>query len=317
MGCIIMKVNFATVCMNVSQNKEINLQKFLKYIDEAADNGANLIVFPEQSLQGYLTNVCAMDMSNSELNEFHIQYKNAETVPLGNSVQRITKKAIERKIYVVFGMTEKDSDVDYKLYNTAVLVGPNGYIGKYRKVHQPVDECHVYYSGKKFPVFQTDIGRIGMLICYDKWLPESTRELALAGADILIMPTATAFTDPVKKDHNTDYAYYTYDLMDRVRALENQTFFISANQTGICGNSTYFGYSNIIAPTGKVAATTADKEGIAYYTTEDMYSEIYYAKNCFAGCNFLKDRKPDLYKNAINATNSSNYSFIVSNDVLK
>ena len=290
-----MKVTFASVCMHVALDKEKNLSKILSTIEEAAGQGADLIVFPEQCLQGYLTNVVAMDMSNGEKDEFNYQYRYAETVPDGPSVQCILKKAQEKGVYVVFGMTEKDAAVDYKLYNTAVLVGPEGYIGKYRKVHLPADEVHAYYGGQSFPVFQTKIGKIGMLICYDKWFPETTRELVLNGAEILVLPTATAFSDPEAADYNSDYAFYTFELMDRVRAVENQTFFVAANQVEWSGQSRYFGNSKIVAPNGRVMAETGFQESIAYYTTEDFQKETFDAKHSFAGLNFLKDRRPSLY----------------------
>ena len=303
-----MKVKFATVCMHVTYDKQENLAKYLDFIDEAADNGADLIVFPEQSLQGYLTNVVAMDVSLTDRNEFDYQYENAEIVPDGPSTLRITEKAQERGIHVVIGMTEKDTETDYKLYNSAVLVGPDGYIGTYRKVHQPMDELHSYYGGDSFPVFQTSLGRIGLLICYDKWFPETTRELVLGGAEILVMPTATAFSDPDACDYSTDYAYYTFDLHDKVRALENQTFFIGSNQVGVCGLSTYFGHSNIVSPMGRIVSTTGDKEGIAYYTSENLLEETFKAKRAFAGMNFLKDRRPSTYTRLNASSGSSNYN---------
>lgn len=288
-------MKFAAVCMNCVYDKKKNLAKYLKYIDEAADNGADLILFPEQSLQGYLKSLTAMDVSgNMETNEFLYQYNNAEAVPEGDSVQVMISKAKQRSVYVCFGMTEKDSETDCKLYNTAVLIGPEGFIGRYRKVHQPADEVHSYYCGNDFEVFDTSLGKIGMLICYDAWFPESGRVLALKGADIILKPTATCFSSP---DHNyeDDQGYYSYDLCEKAAALHNGVFFISANQTGICGSSDYFGHSNIIAPNGRILATTGNSEGIAYYETENLKKDIYWARVQFAGLNFLKDRKPSAY----------------------
>ena len=287
-------MKIASVCMNVTYNKNQNLETYLKYIDEVAEQGSNLVVFPEQSLQGYLGDLNAVDVSNSDTNEFDYQYKNAEIVPDGPSTQRLIEKAREKNLYIVFGMTEKDQETDFKLYNTAVLIGPEGFVGKYRKVHQPGDELHIYYGGKTFPVFDTEIGKIGLLICYDKWFPETCRELALGGADICIMPTATCYESEAH-DIKTDYTYYTFELMDKVRALENQTFFIASNQYGQCGKSFYFGNSKIVAPTGKVVAETGQSEGIAYYETEDLHKEIYDAKHRWGGLSFLKDRHPSYY----------------------
>lgn len=280
--------------MNCVFDKRANLTKYLKLIDEAANNQADLIVLPEQSLQAYLTTVAGMDMSE-ENNEFRYQYDNAEVIPDGPSVKTIIEKAKERNIYVVFGMTEKDSEIDYKLYNTSVLVGPEGYIGSYRKVHQPCDEYHVYYHGNDFPVFDTAIGKIGMMVCYDQWFPESSRELALRGAEIIIMPTATAYSG-AECDCETDEAYYYWDLFNRARALENQSLFISSNQIGVTGLTNYFGHSNIVNPRGKIMDTTGCAEGIAYYETKSIKDEIFWGKNHFIGLNYLKDRRPSAYK---------------------
>lgn len=286
----------STAAINITRDKAKNLEKFLKCIDEAADNGAKLLVLPEQALQGYLTSVIAMDLSgDEEKNEMRFQYVNAEVVPEGPSVQAMIKKAQERDIYVCFGMTERDSEISSKTYNTAVLVGPEGYIGKYRKVHQPADEMQAYYAGHEFPVFDTAIGKLGMMICYDAWFPESGRELALGGAQIILKPTATAHSFP---EHNLpeDLAYYSYDLNERATACNNSVYFISSNQIGICGVSDYFGHSNIIAPTGKIMETTGDEEKIVYYEIEDLEMDLFKGRSYLAGLNYMKDRRPSAYK---------------------
>ena len=286
----------ATAAVNITRDKAANLEKFLKLIDEAAANGAQLLVLPEQALQGYLTSVIAMDLSGDmEKNEMMFQYKNAEVVPEGPSVQAMIKKAMEKKMYVCFGMTERDAEIDTKTYNTAVLVGPDGYIGKYRKVHQPADEMQSYYDGHEFPVFDTPIGKLGMMICYDAWFPESGRELALAGAQIILKPTATAHSF-VEHNLDEDLAYYSYDLNEKATACANGVYFISSNQIGICGASDYFGHSNIIAPTGKVMETTGDEEKIVYYEIEDLAMDIFKGRSYLAGLNYLKDRRPSAYK---------------------
>lgn len=295
--------------MHCELNKEANLKKMLALVDEAADSGANLLVLPEQALQGYLTSVVAMDCSaDPAKNEFCYQYRNAETVPDGASVQAMIRKAEERKIYVCFGMTEKDAEEDSKLYNTAVLVGPDGYIGRYRKVHQPADELHAYYGGDDFPVFDTPIGKLGMLICYDAWFPESGRELALRGAQIILKPTATCHGTP---DHNLDedQGYYSYDLCERATALQNGCFFVSANQVGLCGASDYFGHSNVIRPNVRIARTTGEQEGIVFLDVEDLQKELFMAREVgFSGLYFLKDRHPSLYTHLCAQSTYSNYN---------
>jgi len=288
-----MKIKLATASMNVAYDKQANLKKFLSLIDEAASFGADLLVLPEQSLQGYLPSMTALDMSH-----YQYQYDNAETIPDGASVRAVVDKAMERNIYVVFGMTEKDAYIDYKLYNSAVLTGPDGYIGKYRKVHLPLDELHTYYAGEDFPVFQTKIGRIGMLICYDKAFPESAREAALADAEILVTPlawphsTQEHISDP-EKDPNLE----EHRLYDRVRAMENQIFFISSNHAGASGKAHYLGNSNIVGPNGVIIATTGYNEGVAYAEV-DLKQEIYRGKTIgMGGSNLMRERRPSVYKN--------------------
>jgi len=285
-------ITLATASMNVKHDKNANLMKYMAMIDEASSNGADLLVFPEQSLQGYLPTMTELDMAH-----YDYQYENSETIPAGSSVSAIIDKAAERKIHVVFGMTEKDAEIDYRLYNTAVLTGPDGYIGKYRKVHLPLDELHTYYAGEEFPVFQTKIGRIGLLICYDKAFPEASREAALANAEILVTPLAWPhrspeyITDP-EKDPNLE----EHRLYDRVRAMENQIFYISSNHAGTSGKSHYLGNSNIVGPNGDIIATTGYNEGIAYAEV-DLRREIYRGKTVgMGGSNLMRERRPQVYK---------------------
>ena len=287
-----MTIKLATVSMNVVYKKQENLKKCLSYIDEAASQGANLLVLPELSLQGYLPSLTQLDMPH-----YQYQYENAEIVPDGASVRAVIDRAIERSIYVAFGLTEKDADYNYKLYNTAVLTGPDGYVGKYRKVHLPLDENHVFYSGDSFPVFQTKIGRIGMLICYDKSFPEAAREEALGGADILLTllawpHSAVEFASDPEKDPNLA----KYRLFDQARAAENQIFYISSNQYGPSGKGIFLGYSNIVNANGDILKTTGPQEAIVYADV-DLNQEIYAGKTLgMEGSNLLRERKSLLYK---------------------
>ena len=290
-----MTTKLASASMNVVYNKKANLKKYISLIDEASSNGAGLLVLPEQSLQGYLPSMTQLDMAHYEY-----QYENAETIPDGECVRAIIEKAADCGIYVVFGMTEKDADVDYRLYNTAILTGPDGFVGKYRKVHLPLDELHTYYAGVEFSVFETKIGRIGMMICYDKAFPEAARECALGGAEILVTPLAwphlsAEYVSKPEKDPNLD----EHRLYDRVRAMENQIFFISSNQIGSCGSSVYLGNSNIVGPNGAIIATTGYREGIAYADV-DLKREIYTGKTTgMGGSNLMRERKLIAYKRQI------------------
>ncbi len=283
-------VVLASVSMNVAYNKHHNLATCLKYIDEAASRGANLIVFPEQCLQGYLRH---LNQSVSSL-DIKYQYDEAEVVPHGPSTKAMMDAARQHEIYVVFGLTERDEDRYDVLYNTAVLVGPEGYVGRYRKVHQPGDEAHVYWPGDEFPVFDTNIGKIGMLICYDKAFPEVARILATQGAEILAMPTAWAL-EVVGGNVLTDASTENYILYDRVRAVENGCFFISSNQVGVCGDLDYLGHSQIVSPKGKILVSTGYGNGLVTAQV-NVHADVLEARAFDVSGSHLKDRKPEVYR---------------------
>jgi predicted amidohydrolase len=282
----------ATVSMQVSFNTEANLARYIQYLDQAQEVGAKLVVFPEESLQGYLQSMSRLTMESLEY-----QYKSAEVVPDGPSTQRLIREAQQRHMYIVWGMTEADPEQGPDvIYNTAVLVGPEGYIGKYRKIHQPMDELHVFWPGDSWPVFETELGRIGLLICYDKQFPEASRELALRGAQILIMPTAWALSrtggDP---NPDEDFQRFQYDLFDYVRAAENQVYFISSNQYSISGDHDYLGCSRIVAPTGKTLAEVTYAEGMAYASVDIQAGFLQGRTTDSGGLNVFRDRHPETY----------------------
>lgn len=236
----------AAVAMHVIHDKSANLQTYHAHITRAAAAGARLIVFPETSLQGYLF---GLDRGfDREESSYHRE--NAELVP-GPSTTLIEGWAREYDIHVVFGLVERDESSDPPLlYNTVVLVGPQGYIGKYRKVHLPVEEQIYYQCGSDWPIFETSLGRVGMMICYDQNFPEAARELTLGGADLLIIPSAWADIDDMSPNR--------YDLFGRARAAENDRWVIQSNQTGNSdkSNQHYIGCSRIIDPDGTVIAQT-------------------------------------------------------------
>lgn len=282
----------ATVSMNVSYDKNENLQKYFKFMEEAANHQADLVVFPEQSLQGYLPSMSQLDLSH-----YQYQYENAEIISEGNAITQIIEKAKLLNLYVVFGFTEKDADYDYKLYNASVLTGPDGFIGSYRKIHQPIDEVHIYYTGDTYPVYETKIGRIGLMICLDKAFPEAARELALAGADIIVTPLAWPYAFPENfPNSEKDPNYQDHMIYDRARAMENQIFYVSSNHYGQSGRSTYIGYSNIIGPNGQILATTGNEEKIVYADV-NVKQDIYTGKTVgMGGVNLLRERKPETYR---------------------
>ena len=154
---------------------ERNVETSLKLIGEAADSGSRLIVLPELCNSGYV------------LESREEAYALSEDVATGGSIARWAALAAERGLYIVAGFLEHDG---VKLYNSAIVIGPEGVIGTYRKNHLWADEALYFERGDLgFPVFHTPFGRVGVLICYDGWFPEAWRILALQGADIVCVPT--------------------------------------------------------------------------------------------------------------------------------
>lgn len=153
------------------ENCDANLCRSLELALEAVTGGANLIVLPELSSTGYY------------FSSRQDAFEHAQLVPGGPSAQLWIDFASRHNVYLVAGLAERDG---MQLFNTAMLVGPDGFVGKYRKAHLWNLEKLWFTPGDLgFPVFDTPIGRIGMLICWDIWFPEAPRILSQQGADII------------------------------------------------------------------------------------------------------------------------------------
>lgn len=269
-------------------NKSLELH--LSYIEEAKASGASLVVFPETSLQGYPPNSTLMGTEQT----LRMVQDTAEPVPDGPNVAKLIAKAVEQDMYVIFGLTEAVAQPGV-LYNTLVLAGPDGYIGKYRKVHVGITEQVFWRRGDEWPVFDTAIGKIGMLICYDKMWPEATRELTLAGAEILVM--GTAWSNMSGHGEGDDNLWVRqYKLYDQVRAVENARWFVSSNLIGELGGLDFFGLSQVVDPFGDVVASSGtDKIGLVYADV-DIRDGLADASAVNQGAFLIRDRRPETYK---------------------
>ena len=154
--------------------KELNLQRMLDYIELAAGEGSNLVVFPEMALTGY-------DDKKEQPKAEKMQVLQAETVP-GPSSQRIAEAARKFGLYVAFGLPERDRWAPGAVYNSACVCGPEGILGVYRKIHLAYPEPHWAIRGRDPFLFQTPWGPIGVGICYDSYcFPELMRYYAAKG----------------------------------------------------------------------------------------------------------------------------------------
>jgi predicted amidohydrolase len=282
-----MDVTIATCAFPATYDVEKNVELHLSYIDEAVAASASLVVFPECSLQGYPPDFRAGGAADV-LRQFHAT---AEPVA-GPHAQQIVSAAAARGVLVVFGLNEA-TERPGVVYNTMILGGPGGVIGTYRKVHVAITEQVFWRRGDDWPVYDTELGRIGMLICYDKAWPESCRELTLRGADMLVMSTAWA------RQHAgagiDDVMVDQYLVYDRARAMENCRWFVSSNLVGELGGVEFFGLSQIVDPIGRVVATTGiDTSGLAVATV-DLAQGVLDANEVNQGAHLIRDRRPETY----------------------
>jgi predicted amidohydrolase len=210
-------------------DKRANLQVFDHALERAAKMGAQLVVFPELALTGYACGDAFFDV--------------AEDVP-GPSTAHICETARKFGLHVIWGMPERG--LPGVLYNSAVLAGPDGHIGTWRKHMLPghatdqggagaFPDRRFFRGGDRSPVFDTPIGGIGMLVCYDIFFPEIARLLTLKGADLLVgISGSPTFERPI------------FEPLVLARAMENTIPFAYCNLAGAEGEISYWGGSRLI-----------------------------------------------------------------------
>jgi len=268
------KMKIAAVQMDPKiMGKRANLDKILLEAKSAASNGADLVVFPECALTGYVFT------SREEAMPF------TETIP-GPSTDELAVCCRELGVHVIVGLLEVDAD---KCFNAAILVGPQGLIGKYRKIHLPflgVDRF-VDPGDKAFQVHPTPIGNIGLHICYDCNFPESGRVMTLLGADILALPTNW----PEGRGNIAKYVVNT-------RAFENKVHLVAADRVGMERGTRFLGNSKIINAWGDtLAEASGDREETIYAEisiAEARQKQIVFKPGEFE-LNYIKNRRPELY----------------------
>jgi nitrilase len=190
---------------------------------------------------------------------------------------------------VCAGFTEA---ADGGAYSAAVCVSGDGVLGHHRKVHLPPSEVDTFAAGSGFRSFDTPVGRIGMLLCYDKVFPEAARALALDGAEIVASLAAwpTCRFEParrVPKDRQTRQ----FNLLDQARAVENQVIWVSANQSGRLGRLRFMGQAKVVDAEGQVLARTGGRAGIALAHV-DVAAALRRARGTYS---HLGDRSPASY----------------------
>lgn len=257
-----MVMNVAVGQMDIELgNKKRNIEKAGELVHKAAGMNAGIICLPEMFTTGFAKGNMAWL---------------AEPVP-GETTKKLQELAAENKMFISGSILEKDgSDV----YNTTVLVAPEGLVGKYRKVHLFLEEANHVTGGNGYSVFDTEAGRIGLLTCYDAIFPEASRLLSLQGAQIIFLPSN--WMNPFLGQ---------WRLATSARALDNQVWLVAANRIGSDEIYTYFGGSRIVDPYGNPVVECGEGEEVAVAEV-DLGKSSEFKKIV----DFLKDRKPKTYR---------------------
>jgi predicted amidohydrolase len=271
------KIKIACIQMQPAiGNVEANVAHSIALIDRAVGLGARLVVLPELCNSGY------MFQSREEA------FAASEPVPAGPTVRAWSETAARHKLHLVAGICERDGA---KLFNSAALIGPAGYIGTFRKVHLWNEENLYFEPGDLgFPVFHTAIGRIGMAICYDGWFPETYRLCALQGADIVCVPTNWV---PIPGQAEGREAMA--NILAMAAAHSNSIYIACADRVGTERGQPFEGQSLIVGYTGWPVAGPASRDREEILVADVALGEARRARNWNAFNQVLRDRRSDLY----------------------
>ncbi len=256
--------------------KEQNIQQLLRLVEEAIEHNARLIVLPEMATTGY----CWID--RAEIAPY------VEPVP-GPSTDRFQQLATMYRCYIAVTLPEVDPDTQ-AYYNSVALLGPEGHIGTYRKIHSYISEPRWARDGDVgMPVWDTPLGRISALICMDAMYFEAARIPALSGADVLLFPTNWL-------DEKSPSGSWM------ARAFENGVYFIAANRYGRERGVQFSGGSCVLNPDGSIQSYLDNGEGIVYGEVDlDLCRDKRWGGATTVG-DRLADRLPSEYITIVNNT---------------
>lgn len=250
-----------------------NLERMATFLKETVAQGAKLTVFPECAASGY----CFGSVAEA------LPY--AQPIP-GPATEFMRRACAELGSYAIFGMLERDGE---RVFNAAVLVGPAGVVGSYRKVHLPYLGIDMYTTpgDRPFAVHSAGELRVGMNVCYDASFPEAARVLAIQGADLIALPT-----------NWPPGAECTAASVINARAIENAVYYIAVNRVGTERGFEFIGRSKIVDPSGR---TLIESAGLGEEViTADIELEKARRKHIIRvpgqhEIDRLADRRPELY----------------------
>jgi len=260
------------------------------WCEKAAMAGTELVLFPELVIHGHCTP-----------NTWDL----AEPVPEGPSIRRLEEMARRHRLILCAGLSEKERDI---VFNTQVVVGPNGYIGKQRKLHLSRDEVFYYKGGREMPVFDVGPFKAGVVICYDNQFPEVARVLTLRGAEVLLMPHAGRFKlwDETPESQSAARRH-SHGFLKKyaLRARENACFAVLADQAGRAGyvdlwppdsenQPHHAGAALIWGPDGELIATTQEERIQEEMIVATLDAAVLARERALANY-MLRTRRPELF----------------------
>lgn len=291
-------IKVAAAAENFGRDLEQAYRTIERLVGEARTAGVKLLALPEATLGGYLSSLVGADDTDPDQWTARISRLPPALAIDGPELARV--RQIAGDLVVCLGICEDgsagdpsaDSHPSLSRYNTAIALTGDGILGVHRKVHQPLGENMSYAAGQSFDAFDTPIGRMGMLICYDKAFPEAARTLAIDGAEIIACLSAwPAAMTAATPDLNQDRWKRRFDLFDRARALENQVVWVSANQAGNFGSLRFVASAKVVDPGGEILADTGIQAGLAIAEV-DLEAMLGTARRSMF---HLRDRRPETY----------------------
>jgi N-carbamoylputrescine amidase len=272
-----------------------NLDSIELWAHRAADGGASLLLLPELSLSGFLPNHPAANHEAWLRDALAGARRMAEPID-GFAVRQLCAIARDTGLLIAAGLLE---DAGSLLFNTHVLAGPTGVLGTWRKMHVPLFEMPLYNGGGAPSVIDTPIGRIGITICIDAFLPESVRLLAVQGAEIVLFPFA-ADPAPLTPQGWSTWAEPTL----RMRCLENAVFGIACNLHGHVefagAHQVFAGGALVVGPGGEEIARHTSDGSLPHLLFADLDREAQFsARSAFEYTWRL--RRPELYGSLANS----------------
>lgn len=280
-------VQFESEALNAREN-------FLRMADAIAAEGdeADLIVFPELANTGYVEPVATGGHIAADVSDFGLALWDACADLHGEDVEHMISLSARYRTHLVLGLALRDPKLHGVMRNASVLIGPQGLVGVYVKVHQWQNEKLYFTKGDLIKTWAGPGCQVGMQICYDIRFPEITRILALQGAQIITNIWASSGIDgePVPDEGLFIHRAYT-------RAVENGVFLLSCNRAGVQAGHRFFGRSCAVAPNGRViGALNHDREDVLRVEIDLKEIAQYRA---FTG--IWADRDPALYARYLTA----------------